>query len=64
MTGQADRELDFAAMQAGAADYLIKGQIDAAGLERVLRYALQQKRKRSRAGNARARTHQRIGPGQ
>ena len=44
MTGQADRELDFAAMQAGAADYLIKGQIDAAGLERVLRYALQQKR--------------------
>ncbi len=44
MTGQSDRELDFAAMQAGAADYLVKGQIDAAGLERVLRYALQQKR--------------------
>lgn len=44
MTGQADRELDFAAMQAGAADYLIKGKIDASGLERALRYALQQKR--------------------
>jgi signal transduction histidine kinase/DNA-binding response OmpR family regulator len=44
MTGQADRELDFAAMQAGAADYLVKGKIDSAGLERLLRYALQQKR--------------------
>jgi signal transduction histidine kinase len=44
MTGQADRELDFAAMKAGAADYLVKGQIDAPGLERLLRYALQQKR--------------------
>ena len=44
MTGQADRELDYAAMQAGAADYLIKGSIDAPGLERALRYALQQKR--------------------
>jgi signal transduction histidine kinase/DNA-binding response OmpR family regulator len=44
MTGQTDREVDFAAMQAGAADYLIKGKIDAAGLERALRYALQQKR--------------------
>ena len=29
LTGQADRELDFAAMEAGAADYLIKGKIDA-----------------------------------
>jgi signal transduction histidine kinase/DNA-binding response OmpR family regulator len=44
LTGQADRELDFAAMQAGAADYLVKGKIDASGLERALRYALQQKR--------------------
>ena len=44
MTGQADRELDFAAMKAGAADYLVKGKMDAPGLERLLRYALQQKR--------------------
>lgn len=44
LTGQADRELDFAAMQAGAADYLVKGNVDAPGLERALRYALQQKR--------------------
>ncbi len=44
MTGQTDRELDFAAMKAGAADYLVKGKMDAPGLERLLRYALQQKR--------------------
>jgi diguanylate cyclase (GGDEF)-like protein/PAS domain S-box-containing protein len=42
LTGQADGEVDLAAMQAGAADYLIKGQIDAPLLERAIRYALQQ----------------------
>ena len=39
LTGQGDREVDLKAMQAGAADYLIKGQIDAPLLERSIRYA-------------------------
>src|SRR5918995_50439 len=39
LTGQGDREVDLEAMQAGAADYLVKGQIDAPLLERSLRYA-------------------------
>lgn len=43
MTGQGDREVDEEAAQAGAADYLIKGQTDAALLERAIRYAILQK---------------------
>ena len=39
LTGQGDREVDLLAMQAGAADYLVKGQIDAPLLERSIRYA-------------------------
>ncbi|MDP9426957.1 MAG: response regulator, partial [Actinomycetota bacterium] len=42
LTGQGDRELDLEAMQAGAADYLVKGQIDAPLLERSIRYAFAQ----------------------
>jgi signal transduction histidine kinase len=44
MTGQGDREVDMEAMRAGAADYLVKGQVDAGMLERAIRYAVQQKR--------------------
>jgi signal transduction histidine kinase len=44
LTGQGERELDFAAMQAGAADYLEKGKLDAALLERSIRYSIQNKR--------------------
>ena len=43
LTGQGDHEVDVEAMKAGAADYLIKGQINAANLERSIRYAIQQK---------------------
>ena len=39
LTGQGDREVDLEAMQAGAAGYLVKGQIDAPLLERSVRYA-------------------------
>ena len=39
LTGQGDREVDLEAMQTGAADYLIKGQIDTPLLERSIRYA-------------------------
>ncbi|MFC1853858.1 putative bifunctional diguanylate cyclase/phosphodiesterase [candidate division CSSED10-310 bacterium] len=42
ITGQGDREIDIEAMQAGAADFLVKGQIDAATLERSIRYSIAQ----------------------
>jgi PAS domain S-box-containing protein len=44
LTGQGDIEVDLAAMQIGAADYLVKGQIDAQLLERSIRYARERKR--------------------
>jgi DNA-binding NtrC family response regulator len=44
LTGQQDRDLDIAAMHAGASDYLVKGAIDAQLLERSIRYALERRR--------------------
>ena len=44
LTGQGDGDIDLAAMRAGAADYLVKGQIDAPLLERSIRYAIEQSR--------------------
>ena len=43
MTGQADHEVDVEAMKAGAMDYLVKGRIDSALLERSIRYAVKRK---------------------
>jgi signal transduction histidine kinase len=40
LTGQADRSIDLEAMQAGAADYLVKSQINADLMERSIRYAM------------------------
>ncbi len=40
LTGQEDREIDLAAMTAGATDYLVKGMITSALLERSIRYAI------------------------
>lgn len=40
LTGQADREIDFQAMQAGAADFLVKSQLTSSMLERSIRYAI------------------------
>ncbi len=44
LTGQGDKQVDFQAMQAGAADYLVKGQLEAPLLERVIRYSIQHAR--------------------
>ena len=44
LTGQGDPVVDAAAMQAGAADYVVKDAVDAAYLERTIRYAIVQKR--------------------
>ena len=44
LTGQADRAVDVEAMEAGAADYLVKGEINGALLERSIRYAIERRR--------------------
>jgi signal transduction histidine kinase len=44
LTGQGDHEVDLRAMAAGAADYLEKGQVTAALLERSIRYAVENAR--------------------
>jgi diguanylate cyclase (GGDEF)-like protein len=41
MTGQGDEQVGLAAMQAGAQDYLVKGQVDGRTLRRALRFALE-----------------------
>ncbi|MEM6752459.1 MAG: response regulator [Cyanobacteria bacterium P01_C01_bin.38] len=43
LTGRGDREIDIEAMEAGAADYLEKTQLNAPLLERSIRYALGRK---------------------
>ncbi len=43
LTGQGDLVIDMKAMEAGAVDYLEKGRIDAAALERSIRYAIDRK---------------------
>jgi signal transduction histidine kinase len=44
LTGQADFEIDFEAMRAGASDYLIKGELNPALLERSIRYSRERRR--------------------
>lgn len=43
LTGQGNREIDLQAMQAGAADYLVKGEITSFLLERAIRYAIERR---------------------
>lgn len=44
LTGLGEHKIDLEAMQAGAVDYLEKGLINSASLEKSLRYALERKR--------------------
>jgi len=44
LTGQGNREIDLLAMQAGATAYLAKSELDAALLDRTIRYTLELKR--------------------
>ena len=44
LTGFADEQRGVAAVGAGAQDYLVKGQIDGAGLLRAVRYAVERRR--------------------
>lgn len=41
LTGRGNRDVDLQAMRAGAADYLVKGEIDPPTLERAIRYAIE-----------------------
>ncbi len=44
LTGKGSREVDLQAMEAGAVDYLMKGQNDPDALERAIRYAVERHR--------------------
>ncbi len=44
LTGLEDDTLALAAVQAGAQDYLVKGQVDGSGIARSIRYAIERKR--------------------
>lgn len=48
LTGQDSHETDLKAMQAGATDYLVKGQLTAPLLNRAIRYAIRQKQNEQR----------------
>jgi len=44
LTGRGSRDVDMKALEAGAADYLVKGLIDPAALERSIRHAMERTR--------------------
>ena len=55
LTGSGEHQVDVEAMQAGAADYIIKPQLQANSLERTIRYALQRQRAATLAAFEQAR---------
>ena len=55
LTGVGQHQVDVEAMQAGAADYLVKAHLGASALERSIRYAVQRKRAVARAAFEQAR---------
>jgi len=66
LTGSEDYDIDLKASQAGVVDYLLKGNINAALLERAIRYALERRRieeklRESKAGLAVAQRIARLG---
>lgn len=59
LTGQATRELDLEAMQAGAVDFLVKGQFKASDLDRCIRYAMARHREAMEPPHAKSAPAQR-----
>lgn len=55
LTGLGEHEVDLAAMRAGAADYLVKGQLQSDRLERSIRYAIERNRAAAQAAFEQAR---------
>lgn len=60
LTGQGDKEIDEAAMVAGAADYLVKDKLDAPLLERSIRYSLAQAKTMEALRQERAKLAERV----
>ena len=52
LTGAGSDELDYAAMEAGASDYLEKGHLSASLLDRSIRYAIRSARSRAELASA------------
>jgi PAS domain S-box-containing protein len=59
-TGQDSYEVDVEAMKIGAVDYLVKGQISGALLERTIRYAIEHKQSEEALQQARDELEQRV----
>ena len=55
LTGIGEHRVDLEAMEAGAADYLVKGRLDSNSLERTIRYAIQRRRAAAIAASEQAR---------
>jgi CheY-like chemotaxis protein len=55
LTGQSDYEIDLAASALGVTDYLVKQELDPAGLERSIRYAISHQRVLDELANSRER---------
>ena len=60
LTGNDNWETDVEAMKAGAADYLVKGHLDARLLERSIRYASSASARKLSCSNTRMRSSARI----
>jgi PAS domain S-box-containing protein len=60
LTGHGSYEVDIQAMQVGAVDYLVKGQINASLLERTIRYAIERKQAEDALQRARDELEMRV----
>jgi DNA-binding NtrC family response regulator len=60
MTGQGSYDVDIEAMQAGATDYLVKGEFSGPLLERTIRYAVENKQAREALRKAHNELEQRV----
>ncbi len=60
LTGQCERELDFLALEAGADDFLVKDRLDAAMLDRSLRYALAQRQMAEQIRQVNSKLEERV----
>jgi PAS domain S-box-containing protein len=60
LTGHGSYEVDIKAMQVGAVDYLVKGQINPSLLERTIRYAIERKQAEDALQRARDELEMRV----
>lgn len=60
LTGLDDQDLAISAMQQGAQDYLIKGQVDSNLLLRAIRYAIERERTEAALRQAKSELEQRV----